>query len=134
MKISKILKSAVISLAIVAVVSAGVFASITDCIGKDTANAKYPGLVLKDITTNANVTAPNGFKVKCTTVKEKDASCQAAFVIPEGTTRIELKAKAHNNCGESSTTVSYNVYKDLGKVTNFDIIDTDGCFERFNFD
>ena len=45
----------------------------------------------------------------------------ATFDIPEDTTRVDVKIKAFNNCGESIAITSYDVYNNLGKITNFDI-------------
>ena len=44
-----------------------------------------------------------------------------SFAMPKNTSSIEVSIKAYNNCGESYCVRSYDVYQDLGNVTNFDI-------------
>ena len=61
-------------------------------------------------------------------ISEKNGICQATFMIPEGSTQMKITINASNNCGESSATLSYDIYKDLGKITNFDILNNDGYY------
>ena len=51
---------------------------------------------------------------------------KATFTVPKDATSIEVKIKASNSCGETVVVNKYDVYKDLGNITNFDIYDTTG--------
>ncbi|MBO4667895.1 MAG: family 10 glycosylhydrolase [Bacilli bacterium] len=70
----------------------------------------------------------NEIKRSTLSVNEKNRLCLANFSIPEGCTQLTIEIKAYNNCGESNITKSYDVYRDLGLITNFGIIQTDGYF------
>ena len=78
---------------------------------------------------NYNVTASfyqdgiksSGVSAKITT---KNSGYVASFDVPDGVDSVEVKIVAKNKCGESTNISNYNVYKNLGAITNFVITDT----------
>ena len=60
-------------------------------------------------------------------IKERLSNYVVSLKIPQDTTRLEAEIKAFNKCGESHKVVSFDVYSDLGNITNLDII-SDGYY------
>ena len=97
MKIGKVLKAAVLSSAAVAIVSAGAFAALTDCIQTSKAAAeksRYPGLIMKTVGTKLTSEEAKVWTVKCTSN------------VKDGANRYNIWGKTQSDCSQAGSIIS----------------------------